>query len=138
MALFELGESVYAAACFSIALYRLTMALPSAGIKLAGMILFGKHPVRTAALVITPLVMVGATQVDAALAGLRSAPSSSVPIMPSGPRSRREKSPLRSARVGSVRSDELVKRRIYFHSMPAKKKNLSLMIGPPKLRPKLL
>src|SRR5688572_611459 len=112
------------------------MALPSAVIKFAGIVLFGKHPVRTAALVMTPLVMVGATQVELALAGLRNAPSSSVPTRPSGPRNLNEKSPFRSAPVGIVRSGEVWKRRMYFHSMPPKKKNLSLMIGPPKLKPK--
>src|SRR5215470_7357701 len=114
------------------------MARPSAVIRLAGMVLFGKQPVRTAAFVITPFVMVGATQVEAALAGFLSAPSSSVPMIPSGPRSRNEKFPLRSALVGIVRRSEAEVRRMSFHSRPQKKKNLSLIIGPPRLPPKLL
>src|SRR5262245_35898434 len=48
------------------------------------------------------------------------------------------KSPRRSARVGIVRNADAVNRRMYFHSIPPKKKNLSLMIGPPRLQPKLL
>src|SRR5262245_48343767 len=114
------------------------MARPSAVMRLVGIVLLGKHPVRTAALVMTPLVMVGAEQVELALAGLRKTPSSAVPTLPSGPRNLNEKSPLRSARVGIVRSGEVAKRRMYFHSIPPKKKNLSLIIGPPKLKPKLL
>src|SRR5215471_885443 len=114
------------------------MARPSAVIRFAGMVLFGKQPVRTAALVITPFVMVGPTQLEAGLAGFLSAPSSAVPIMLSGPRSRNEKFPLRSALVGIVRRSEDDVRRMSFHSRPPKKKNLSLMIGPPKLPPKLL
>src|SRR5262245_8861183 len=98
----------------------------------------GKQLVRTAAFVITPLVNSGAVQLPSGLDGSRSTPSSAVPTMPSGPRKRNEKSPLRSARVGIERPVEAVKRRIFFHSMPPKKKNLSLMIGPPKLQPKLL
>src|SRR2546422_741016 len=114
------------------------MALPSVVKRLGGMVLFGKQPVRTAGLVITPLVMVGATQVAAALAGFLSAPSSAVPTIPSGPRNRNEKFPLRSALVGIVRSGDPEVRRMIFHSSPPKMKNLSLMIGPPKLPPKLL
>src|SRR5262245_1276217 len=102
------------------------------------MIFPGKHPVRTAGLVITPLVIVGATQVDAGLAGLRSAPSSAVPTIPSGPRSRAEHSPQRSALLGIVRSGDAESRRMIFHSRPPKKKNLSFLIGPPKLPPKSL
>src|SRR6267378_1974707 len=114
------------------------MALPSVVNRLAGMVLFGKQPVRTAALVITPPVMVGATQVVAAFAGFLSAPSSAVPMIPSGPRKRNEKFPPRSALVGMVRSPVAEVRRISFHSSPPKIKNLSLMIGPPRLPPKLL
>src|SRR5262245_12288567 len=100
-----------------------------------GIMLPGKQPVRTAGAVITPLVTVDPVQVLAALAGLRSAPSSAVPTIPSGPRRRKEKSPFLSAIVGIERPVDAVKRRIDFHSMPPKKKNLSLMIGPPKLQP---
>src|SRR2546426_12333172 len=113
------------------------MALPSAVKKPAGMVLFGKQPVRTAGLVTTPLVMVGATQVVAALAGFLSTPSSAVPIIPSGPRNRNEKPPLRSALVGIVRSPVAEVRRMIFPSSPPKMKNLSLMIGPPRLPPQL-
>src|SRR5262245_48686484 len=98
----------------------------------------GKHPVRTAGLVITPLVIVGPTQVEAAFAGFRNAPSSAVPTIPSGPRNRTEKSPLRSALDGIERSGEAEVRRMIFHSKPPKKKNLSFLIGPPKLPPKSL
>src|SRR5262244_1839887 len=114
------------------------MARPSAVIRLVGIVLFGKQPVRTAARVITPLVIWGATQVEAALAGFLNTPSSSVPIIPSGPRSRNEKFPLRSVLAGIVRRSEAEVRRMIFHSRPPKKKNLSLIIGPPKLPPKLL
>src|SRR2546425_11920957 len=113
------------------------MALPSAVIRPEGIMFPGKQPVRTAGLVITPLVIVGAVQVEAALAGLRSAPSSAVPTIPSGPRSRNEKSPLRSAGVGRVRVAPAV-RRVSFPSKPPKKKNLSFFIGPPKITPKTL
>src|SRR4030095_16840219 len=107
----------------------LARALPSAVIRFDGMMFPGKQPVRTAGVVITPLVIVGPVQVFRGLAGLRSTPSSSVPTRLSGPRNRWEKSPLRSARVGIERPVEAVNRRIFFHSWPPKKKNLSLMIG---------
>src|SRR5438128_5723123 len=113
------------------------MALPSTVIRPAGILLPGKQPVRTAGLVMTPLVIVGAVQVEAALAGFRSAPSSAVPTIPSGPRSRTEKSPARSKLLGNVRVAPEV-RRMAFHSKPPKKKNLSFLIGPPKLPPKSL
>ena len=48
------------------------------------------------------------------------------------------KSPLRMARVGSVRSVGVVKRRISFHSCPPKKNSLFFWIGPPRLQPKSL
>src|SRR2546425_12887935 len=113
------------------------MALPSTVIRPEGIMFPGKQPVRTAGLVITPLVIVGAVQVEAALAGLRSAPSSAVPTIPSGPRSRNEKSPARSALVGSVPVGPEV-RRVSFHSKPPEKKNLSFFIGSPKISPKSL
>src|SRR5262245_23699655 len=102
------------------------------------MVLFGKQPVRIAGVVTLPFWITGATQVFVGFNGSRSTPSSAVPTTPSGPRNLNEKSPLRSARVGIVRKVEPVKRRMYFHSIPAKKKNLSRMIGPPRLQPKLL
>ena len=43
------------------------------------------------------------------------------------------KSPLRMAVVGSVRRAGVVKRRIFFHSSPAKKKSLFFWMGPPTL-----
>src|SRR5262249_34097932 len=116
----------------------LTMALPSAVSRLAGMVLFGKHPVRTAALVMTPLVIVGAVQALAGCLGSRRTPSSAVPTIPSGPASRNEKSPFRSARVGMLRDEEALKRRMYLNSLPPKKKSLSLIIGPPRAKPKSL
>jgi hypothetical protein len=48
------------------------------------------------------------------------------------------KSPLRMARVGSVRKVGLVERRISFHSCPPKKNSRPLLIGPPRLQPKSL
>src|SRR5262249_606539 len=74
---------------------------------------------------------------DAGFLGSRNAPSSAVPIILSGPRRLNEKSPLRSALVGR-RALNSSARRIYFHSIPPKKKNLFLMIGPPVFHPKLL
>src|SRR5438045_7778329 len=56
---------------------------------------------------------------------------------------RSEKSPSISASVGSVWREGFVRRRILFHSCPAKKKNLPFLIGPkamgpPRLHPKSL
>ena len=48
------------------------------------------------------------------------------------------KSPALSARVGSVRRVASESWRMYFHSWPPKKKNLSFLIGPLKFQPKLL
>ena len=48
------------------------------------------------------------------------------------------KSPCLIARVGSVRRAGVVKRRIFFHSSPAKKNSLFFWIGPPRLQPKSL
>ncbi len=48
------------------------------------------------------------------------------------------KFPALMAVVGRVCSEGLVKRSICFHSTPAKKKSLSLRIGPPSAPPKSL
>ena len=48
------------------------------------------------------------------------------------------KSPCLIARVGSVRRAGVVKRRIFFHSSPPKKKSLSRLTGPPRFQPKSL
>src|SRR2546425_12061467 len=80
------------------------MALPLTVIRPEGIMLPGKQPVRTAGLVITPLVIVGAVQVEAALAGLRSAPSCGVPTIPCGPRSPNQKFPGPFKLLGDVRA----------------------------------
>src|SRR5258706_4458792 len=56
---------------------------------------------------------------------------------------RSEKSPAISANVGSVCREGFVKRRIFFHSCPPKKKSLPFLkgpkaMGPPRLQPKSL
>src|SRR5262249_23775701 len=114
------------------------MARPSAVIRFAGMVLFGKQPVRTAALVITPFVMVGPTHVEAGLARVLSGPASAGAIISCGPGHPNRKIPLRSGPVGIAGRSEAEVRRMSFHSRPPKKKNLSLIIGPPRLPPKLL
>src|SRR5258705_3058669 len=48
------------------------------------------------------------------------------------------KLPVRSADVGMVRFWVVADCRILFHSSPAKKNNLCLMIGPPTFHPKSL
>ena len=65
-------------------------------------------------------------------------PSSAVPGLPSAPASLSEKSPSNSALEGIVLFVGAENCLMSFHSMPPKKKNLSLIIGPPKLKPKLL
>src|SRR6266542_2459454 len=115
------------------------MARPSGVILLPGIMFLSatvlppKHPVRMAEDMTTPLLITGATQVLAAQLGSLSPPSSAVPTVPSGPRRRMEKSPFNSASVGAVRRCAFERRRIYFHSCPPKKNNLSLIIGPPML-----
>src|SRR6267378_1090638 len=121
------------------------MALPSAVNRLLGMIFLRvtlvppKQPVRFAGVLTLPSELrTRAVQVAAGLVGSRRTPSSSVPTIPSGPRNRNEKFPLRSALVGIFRRPVAEVRRMIFHSSPPKMKNLSLMIGPPRLPPKLL
>src|SRR5262245_65905283 len=92
------------------------MALPSAEIRLAGITLgLGKQAVCVVALHVPDLVGSFRKTVLRPL-----------------------KSPPRSARVGRVCNAVAVNWRMYFHSTPPKKKNLSLMIGPPKLKTILL
>src|SRR5262245_7238217 len=102
------------------------MAFPSAVSRFAGMMLFGKQA-----------VLLVVEQVPD-MSGSRRTPSSAVPTILSGPASRNEKSPFRSARVGMLRDAAPVKRRMYLNSLPPKKKSLSLMIGPPREKPKSL
>src|SRR5829696_6004707 len=116
------------------------MAAPSVVMRFEGMMFLSatfvppKQPVRLAGVVMVPLELkTGAVQVLAALLGSRSTPSSAVPTTPSGPRRRSEKSPPSSASVGTVLGAGLASRLIFFHSCPPKKKNLSFLIGPPKL-----
>jgi len=71
------------------------------------------------------------------LSGSRSTPSSAVPTCPSAPRSRTEKSPLSSARVGSVCRAGLVKRLIVRRCWPAKKNSRLRISGPPMAPSKL-
>src|SRR5690349_7488418 len=92
------------------------MALPSAVIRLAGRI-FG---------LAKQAVCVVALQVPVLVGSFRKT------VL------RPLKSPVRSARVGSVCNVVAVNWRMYFHSTPPKTKSLSLRTGPPKLKPKLL
>jgi len=80
------------------------IAFPSVVNKPGAIAFPGKQPVRIAAVLMLPSVLkTGATQVLAALVGSRRTPSSAVPVIPSGPRKRKEKSPSLSARLGRLR-----------------------------------
>src|SRR5215471_1845947 len=91
------------------------MAFPSAVIRPAGIMLFGKQAVWSVALQLPDLS-----------GSFRKRPLTAL------------KSPFRSACVGMVRDTEELRRRMYLNSVPPKKKSLSLMIGPPSAKPKSL
>jgi hypothetical protein len=90
------------------------MARPSAVMRLAGITLPGKQAVRSVAV-----------QLPEREGSRRGAV-------------RALKSPARMARVGRVRKLGPLKRRMRFHSSPAKKNSLFFWMGPPRLHPKSL
>src|SRR5207245_3009242 len=94
------------------------MARPSAVMRFVGIMFPAKQAVRTA----TPATMAQLPD----LVGSFKNPSSAVPTIPSAPLRRKEKSPFNSAVVGSVWGLAAPDRWIFFHSIPPKKKNLSL------------
>src|SRR6266540_6272513 len=109
MVLLPVKVLVNEVATFCIALYRLAMALPSADMHCG---------------LRTLLVMM---QPTGAFAGF-------VRVIPVSAR----KSPCSMAVVGRVRDVGASSWLIFFHSSPAKKKNLSFFIGPPRFQPKSL